>query len=142
MQAKTDKIELGLIILTGIASAFHFQAEKLGTQVMLFLGASMVLYYVMRGTLFFRAWPKAKGFALAGFGLFAYCAFITIYILSLFLNIPDLDNRLILLLYAAPVPAICLGYLITKHERSDWLPFVSRITVGLLILFLSRFLLS
>ncbi|MEZ4688525.1 MAG: hypothetical protein R3B47_21415 [Bacteroidia bacterium] len=142
MQAKTDKIEFGLIIITAIACYFHLQGQRLGSQVMVFMGASVVLYYVMRGALFFRAWPRAKGFALAGFGLFAWCAFLFIFVLSLFLNIPDIENKLPLLVYSAPIPLLALFYLITKHEQNDWLPFVFRLLTGLVVLFLTRFLLG
>jgi FtsH-binding integral membrane protein len=134
MQAKVDKLELGLIIFTGIASVFHFQGEKLGSQVMLFLGASIVLYYVMRAVLFFRAWPQAKDFALAGFGLFAYCGFMAIFILSCLLQTPEIEKKLPLLLTAAVVPALALGLLATKYTRSDWLPFVFRLIGGTLVL--------
>ncbi|MFK7969015.1 MAG: hypothetical protein AB8F95_01550 [Bacteroidia bacterium] len=130
MQAKSDKIEWGFVILTAIAAYFHFQGERLGSQAMTFLGASVVLYYVMRGVLYGRALPKAKAFAASGFVLFAYCAFLAIFILSFLLKVPDIASRLPLLLYAAPIPIVALVYRLMKHDRSEWLPFVVRIAVG------------
>ena len=142
MQAKTDKIEISLVVLTVGAAVFHLKENRLGTQVMLFLGASVVLYYIMRGVLYGRAFSRNKAFAGSGFGLFAYIAFIAIFILSLLLAIPGIEGRMPLLLYAIPIPVAALAYLISKHERSDWLPFVGRLVVGGLALLIINSIVS
>lgn len=130
MQAKSDKLEIGFIILTAVSTIFHAKGEQLGTQAMIFLGASLILYYIMRGVLYGRAFSKSKPFAAAGFGLFAYVAFIAIFLLSLLLKVPEVEGRLLLLGYAAPIPIAALAYLIMKYDRAEWLPFVVRIALG------------
>ena len=129
MQAKTYKFEIGLAILAAGAAIAHTQGSRLGSQAVIFLGASLTLYYLLRGLLYGRAWSKEKVFTVSGMVTFVYLSFAAMFALSLFFGAPMAQKRLPILLYTLPLPLLGIGYLMRKYERPDWLPFIPRLLI-------------